>query len=70
MQTNRLDFEDFTINGPANSCEFDGCTDATPVAHGENLGSGGKCDTDTLVVSSAQQTAPTICGKNTGQHSK
>ena len=66
LLTNRLDFEDFTINGPANSCEYDDCS----AAFAADAASGGKCATDTLVVSSAQQSAPTICGKNTGQHSK
>ena len=65
----RIDFEDFTINGPSNSCEYDDCT----AAHADTNTSGGKCQLDTLVItgpSDANANVPTICGQNTGQHSK
>ena len=64
----RIDFEDFTINGPSNSCEFDDCT----TAFADTNTSGGKCQLDTLVIagaSDANANVPTICGQNTGQHS-
>jgi hypothetical protein len=63
----RIDFEDFTINGPSNSCEYDDCT----AAHADTNTSGGKCQLDTLVItgpSDANANVPTICGQNTGQH--
>ena len=50
----RMDFEQFTLKGPADSIETNGgvCT-----------------DTMTVTVNSGQK-IPTICGQNTGQHSE
>ncbi|CAB4055457.1 unnamed protein product [Lepeophtheirus salmonis] len=50
----RLDFESFTTNGPSSSEEVDG----------------GKC-VDTFMITTStlvDQSVPTICGQNTGQH--
>lgn len=66
----RLDFEDFTINGPANSFETDALPTDTPPATADTAG-GGKCNTDSITIkppSSSDQNVPVICGKNTGQH--
>jgi len=49
----RLDFETFTIIGPADATEA----------------SGGKCASDTFKITNpTMEFIPTICGKNTGQH--
>jgi hypothetical protein len=49
----RLDFETFTITGPADSKET----------------GGGACSTDTFKITGpSKERIPTICGKNTGQH--
>ena len=64
----RIDFEDFTIVGPSNSAEYDEGGTWSDTAAG-----GGKCAKDTLVItgpSDANANVPTICGQNTGQHSK
>ena len=53
----RLDFETFFISGPRGSDELDG----------------GLCSIDAFNVLGqvqAENTVPTICGENTGQHSK
>lgn len=62
----RIDFEDFSITGPANSWEYD-----SDVAWSATAASGGKCNTDKMVVtapSSASFAVPTICGQNKGEH--
>jgi len=49
----RLDFETFTIIGPADAAEV----------------MGGKCASDTFKITNpTMEFIPTICGKNTGQH--
>lgn len=63
----RIDFEDFTITGPANSLEYD----SDVLAYDDAAKSGGKCGDDSFTVvppTSASFTVPTICGKNTGEH--
>ena len=63
----RLDFESFNLKGTANSQEWDGTT--TFAATG--VPDGGACSTDTFVVTgSVTSFVPTICGVNSGQHSK
>ena len=64
----RIDFEDFSIYGPSNSREYD----EGIAAWATDAISGGKCADDTFIVtapSSSSFTVPTICGKNTGEHS-
>ena len=54
--------------GPSNSAEYDEGGTWSDTAAG-----GGKCAKDTLVItgpSDANANVPTICGQNTGQHSK
>ena len=69
----RLDFEEFTVQGPSNSLEYDyDETTSMPTFNDANTG-GGKCADDLVTITapaSAGVTVPTICGKNTGQHSK
>ena len=50
----RLDFDSFTTMGPSSTEET----------------SGGACTDSFVVTGTSGLTSPTICGKNTGQHSK
>ena len=68
----RLDFSTFVITGPSTSV-----TTAYSILNGEITPAGGsgashgtRCLTDTFSVSPAADYNPTICGTNTGEHSK
>ena len=68
----RLDFSTFVITGPSTST-----TTAYSILNGEITPAGGsgashgtRCLTDTFSVSPAADYNPTICGTNTGEHSK
>ena len=50
----RLDFDSFTTMGPSATTED----------------TGGACTDSFVVTGTSGLTSPTICGKNTGQHSK
>ena len=50
----RLDFETFTTAGPSSTAETNG----------------GECTDSFVVTGTSGLTSPTICGKNSGQHSK
>ena len=64
----RLDFETFNIQGTGNSQEVDqvddGAGNLVPVD------AGGVCKDTFNVNVNTNQRIPTICGQNTGQHSK
>ena len=70
----RLDFDTFVITGPTTLS-----TSFVPVLNGKQvavLGNGvsgaltGQCLTDSFSVTNAGSSAPTICGTNSGEHSK
>ena len=70
----RLDFETFQISGPSTSTQS-----VTKVIAGSSNSDGGaaasnagRCLTDqfSVTATTASNTPPTICGQNTGEHSK
>jgi len=63
----RLDFEQFDISGPINSCEADSQGCAAWVDTG--IADGGGCTVDKMAVKgSTDGFVPDICGLNNGQH--
>ena len=76
----RLDFSSFVITGPSTATTTGAAAAATSVVfclHGEEVAAGGtscnyatRCLTDSFSVTPSQDWSPTICGTNTGEHSK
>jgi len=64
----RLDFEQFDISGPINSCESSGASDCSDWAD-TGIADGGGCTVDKMAVTgSTAGFVPEICGINHGQH--